>query len=237
MTTLAIMNRSSDLTDSQARRMTEACRIQIRDHVAPAYQSSPWPVRFFDRKKAVPDDALLLVILDNDTQADALGYHSETPKGRRYGRVFTRPVLEDGGSVSQDEHSVSVILSHEVCEAFVDPDINLWAEGKPGIMWSYEICDPVQRDAYPIAVQGEPVYVSNFVHPTWFDRQNPKKTRFDHMGKLKKPFKMTPGGYAVIWDGGPTESIVYGARRRARKGGRNHLAARSVRRTGGRVSF
>jgi len=70
--------------------------------------------------------------------------------------------LHDGGTISGEGNSVSVALSHEVIEAFVDPDLNLWAEDEEGTLWAYEACDPVEAGSYQIRIAGEPVYVSNF---------------------------------------------------------------------------
>jgi hypothetical protein len=40
--------------------------------------------------------------------------------------------------------------------------------------------------------------MSNFVYPTWFEPfKHPAGTKFDHLGKLKKPFSMTEGGYVI----------------------------------------
>jgi hypothetical protein len=237
MTVIAVVNESSDLTDKQARLITKACHRQLEKHVAPLWFFEPWPVRFYTKEKDVPKDSLAIVLLEDADEADALGYHYETPTGRRYGRVFTRHLLDSGGTIHQSPYSISVVLSHEVIEAFVDPDINIWAEGRPGEMWAYEPCDPVQQDAYRVRVDGRMVYVSNFVLSTWFDLENPPDTRFDYLDTLDKPFTITSGGYAVVWDGEGDEKIRYGRRSRRRKGGRNHVAARSMRRTSERIHF
>jgi hypothetical protein len=240
MTTIAVVNRSPDVTDAQVRLLARACHLQIEKHVAPLYAFVPWPVRFYRREKDVPEDVLLLVLLQDADDAEALGYHDETPQGRRYGRVFTRPILDDeAGSVHTTPYSVSTILSHEAIEAFVDPDCNVWAEGKPGEMYAYEACDPVQEDAYRMVVDGRRLHVSNFVLPTWFDLEYPRGTRFDYMRRVQRPFSMTPGGYVIFWNGGPSERILWGRRTRLshRHGPKNHPAARSYRRTDGRVRF
>lgn len=46
-----------------------------------------------------------------------LGYHIEDDNGVRWGRVYTKPILEDGGTMLGGDNSVSVTLSHEVIEA------------------------------------------------------------------------------------------------------------------------
>jgi len=239
MNVVAVVNESSDITDRQARLITKACHVQIAKHVAPLWYFEPWPVRFYTRGKDAPKNSLVVVILEDEEAADGLGYHDETPAGLRYARVFTRPVLEEDGSVHHGAHSISAALSHEVIEAFIDPDLNIWAEGRPGEMWAYEACDPVQEDAYRIRANGRYVYVSNFVLPTWFDLQNPKGTHYDYLRRVKKPFEMTRGGYAIFWNGSGAEQIIDGPklRRKRDKGPKNHPAARSQRRTGGRVHF
>jgi hypothetical protein len=239
MPVIAVLNESARVSNADARRMTRACNKQIERDVAPAWQQEPSRVRFYRREADVPEGAAVIVILDSATSADLLGYHSETPGGHRYGRVFVDPVLEDGGSVYRSRYSVSTVLSHEVIEVFIDPDINLWAEGEPGVMWAYEACDPVEADAYRIRVDSRYVYISNFVFPTWFDRENPPGTRFDQMDLVSEPFTIRPDGYAVYWEGGSSEKIFWGRRypRKVRSASKRHIAARTRRRTSGRVQF
>lgn len=242
MPVIAVVNRSPDLTARETRLLVKACRLQIARDVAPPWYFEPWPVRLYPSEEATPADSLLIVILEDEKGANSFGYHKESPQGRRYARVFTRPVLDAGGTVRHSPLSIAATLSHEVIEAFVDPDINIWAEGRPGEMWAYEACDPVQDDGYPVRVAGRgggEVWVSNFVLPTWFDRENPPGTRYDHLGLLARPFHMTRGGYAIFWDGHGAEQIISGpkARKRRPPGPKNHPAARTQRRTGGRVRF
>jgi hypothetical protein len=78
----------------------------------------------------------------------------------------------------------------------IDPLANLWAENG-GKLYAYEMSDPVEEDTFE--VDGVPM--SNFVHPSWFEPfKHPAGTKFDHLGKLKKPFSMTKGGYMIIMD-------------------------------------
>jgi hypothetical protein len=78
----------------------------------------------------------------------------------------------------------------------IDPLANLWAENG-GKLYAYEMSDPVEEDTFE--VDGVPM--SNFVHPSWFEPfKHPAGTKFDHLGKLKKPFSMTKGGYMIVMD-------------------------------------
>lgn len=242
MTVIAVVNESEDVTDAQVRLIAKACHLQIQKHVAPLYAFEPWPVRFYTKEKYAPKDSCVILILEDAGKADALGFHDETPKGRRYGRVFTRFLLDDDGTLHDGAYSVSVILSHECIEAFIDPDINIWAEGESGEMWAYEACDPVQEDAYNMRVDGETIAVSNFVLPAWFDKENPKGTRFDYMRKLKKPFTFTKGGYALFWNGQGPERVITDHKRKTahakkKQKTKNNVLARSYQRTGGRLKF
>jgi hypothetical protein len=41
------------------------------------------------------------------------------------------------------------------------------------------------------------------LHPAWFEPfKHPPHTKFDHLGKLTKPFSMTKGGYVIVKKGG-----------------------------------
>lgn len=227
---IGVLNRSKKVTDEQARLMTEACYRQLRRHAAPAWNKTPYPVFFYPDEDLVPDDADQIVILDTPDLAGALGYHSETPKGRVYGKVFVGPILKSGGTILTGASSVAVTLSHEVLEQFIDPDCNLWADDGSGKMFAVEICDPVEADTYVMKVNGVEISVSNFVFPEWFDRENARDSRFDQMGVLKKPFTMSDGGYYVT-RASRGEKETYARRYPGwKKKGKVHPAARTARR-------
>jgi len=95
-------------------------------------------------------------------------------------------------------------------------------------------CDPVESDAYPIAVLDKPVMVSNFVLPAWFDAQA-SQGPFDKMGKLTAPFTMTPGGYLVTMVAGP--SSEEGARQVGRQQARAAAGRSGKRRSSGRMTW
>lgn len=154
-----------------------------------------------------PPASWLVSILDDSDQAGALGYHAEVQgSDKAYARVFVKPTLDAGGSVVGDKgnpaYSVSVTLSHEVLEAFADPNVNLWADmfDSAGTQVAVEVGDPVESDAYIIDVgrfgRKRPIAVSNFVTPAWFDAQTPDRPT-DYMNSTGKPFEMSKGGYML----------------------------------------
>jgi hypothetical protein len=153
-----------------------------------------------------PAGAFPLVIMDDPDQAGALGYHTEDPDGKVWGRVFVKPVLENGGSALTGALSVSSVLSHEVLETFVDRSVNYWADRMDGkTMVALEVADPVENDSYNVTVTNPAgvkvkVAVSNYVLDAWFDPQADAKTKRDHMNTTPGPLQMSPNGYIVVLD-------------------------------------
>ncbi len=204
---IAVLNQSKKVTDAQAMLMTQACAQQLLFHIAPAWNRIAVTVGFYTDPKLVPSDASPILILDAPDDPGALGYHTED-KDVVYGRIFVNPVLESGGTILYDAAnsqnvSVASVLSHEIAELFLDPYVNLWADGPllpDGDEYSFESADPVESDSYEIDVPSSDgitkVSVSNFIMPSWFDNQNTTGP-FDYLNKLSAPFTMTPGGYIV----------------------------------------
>lgn len=232
---IGVVNQSKKLTDrSQVLLMVNACGRQAREHAATpkAWDRSPPILTLYNSLQQVPKDTRLMVLLDAPDVADALGYHSETPDGRPYGKVFINPILQSGGNVLDGVSSVSVTLSHEVLEMWIDPNVNGWFDGPSEQEYSAEVCDPVEADAYPITESGRKVWVSNFVLPPYFDTNPaPDETKFDHLGRLKKPFSMTDGGYLIYRKADGTVEEIFGSLfPEWKKTGKKHAAARSSRR-------
>jgi hypothetical protein len=202
MTLINVINQSTNVTDAQARAMVGAVAHQVRYDAAPLWGLAPIPVIFLDSKHQAQPGSWVISLLDNSDQADALGWHTEDQGDVIYGRVFTKPVLDNGGRVlTAASVTVSSVLSHEVLETFVDPHVNGWyADGNT--LFAAEVGDPVESDSYSIVYRGHAVMVSNFVTPAWFDPQASAHDKFDFMGNVKTPFKMTSGGYVVTMQGG-----------------------------------
>ena len=80
---------------------------------------------------------------------------------------------------------MSLILSHEVIEALVDPRGNRMTTGV-----LTEICDPVEQPGYTI----DGVTVSDFVTPRWFAKGS-SGGRFDLERLLTGPLTVTQQGF------------------------------------------
>lgn len=235
MDQIAVINHSTKVTTLQAALMVQACNNQIARHIAPAWKRVAIPVVFYMNEQTIPPTAQKVVIFDDADMAGALGYHTEE-NSRVYARVFVNPVLESGGVVLYDPNhpqnvSVASVLSHEIAEMFIDPFVNDWSEGPhiaEGGEYAKEVGDPVQGDSYTIvvyippyaspttpnvaaaAMASQPVSVSNFVFPEWFDYQAPLNSRFDQCNKVRRPFTLSHGGYMVVRKGPGSEKQVFG---------------------------
>src|SRR5260370_19123026 len=121
---IGIINQSSLISNSDIDIMTQAIQIQLSLHVLPAWNMKSATIKFYADATKVPGYAWLITILDNSTQAGALGYHSEDGD-RIDGFIFVQPVLSNKGVVLYDPTnpqnvSVSSVLSLEVCEMVGD---------------------------------------------------------------------------------------------------------------------
>lgn len=197
MTSIIVINKSTVVRNADVQTMARACAAQINLHAAPAWGKTPIPVIYSSTPQDAAPGSWVIAILDNPDQANALGWHTESQGEVIFGRVFAKPVLDNGGAVFSGALSISSVLSHEVVETFCDPNVNLWADSGRGYAIALEACDPVESDSYGITVETTTVQVSNFVTPRWFDPQARHSTGLDYLGKLSAPFTMTKGGYWV----------------------------------------
>ncbi len=209
---IAVLNQSKRLTDpQQIREMAVAINRQIALEVAPAWHRLSVPVVPYFDPALVPAGAWTLVIVDNPTVAGALGFHTEDSDRpgappRVHGFVFVDPVLDNGGTVLDGENSVAAVASHETCELFIDPNVQLWADNANGVAYAVEVCDACEADAYALNGLTRPVSVSNFLLPAWFDGIG-AATHVDYLGKLSGPFTMDAGGYvSTLTEGTPQQA-------------------------------
>lgn len=210
---IVVVNSSTLVSDADVALMTRACAAQLK-HVAEHWNFKQMPVVFQQNTNSYADPrvqlnsvvslvkqnqpgAWIINIMDNADQAGVLGWHTEEQGNVIYGRVFAKPVLDNGGTTLGGSLSVSSVLSHEVVETYVDPHVQLWAESGDNYLMAFEACDPVESDSYTIKINKKPVSVSNFVFPEYFDSMNASGP-FDWLAKINHAFEIGVGGYAVI---------------------------------------
>ena len=209
MRTLCLLNESTreDVTKPVLESIAHAVYRQLAEHYAPFWEASP-PDAFVVamRKEDVPKGASVISVIDDPDVAGAYGYHYTTDDGDPLARVFTKPILDNGGTLTKGATSLSQTISHEVLEMAGDPYASFWADmGDGRTEESLELCDRVEGDSYEI----DGIAVSNFLGPRAF-RDGPGP--YDWLGKLKSPWDLTPGGYAIRRTGGPAGRVheVYG---------------------------
>jgi hypothetical protein len=228
---IAVVNRSTLVSNDEANIMCQAIQIQLDLHMLPAWNLKQGTVRFYSDESQVPGYAWVIYLIDDDTAVEgALGFHQEEPTGKVDGYIMVKPILENGGSVlafdpnNPGNYTVSATLSHEVIETIGDRFTNCWYDCGE-YSWCGELCDPVEQIGYPVEVNGVQVSVSDFVFPSYF---NVYATEKEHMpfNYLKTPgfsqFAILSGGYCIVRIGGPgTEQQIFGetmpAHRRAAK--------------------
>lgn len=205
---IALINESTLVSNADCNTMAAACQIQLNLHVAPAWNQKAPTITFYADKTKVPGYAWVVNMLDNSTQAGALGYHS-LDNDLVDAFIFAQPVLSNGGTTmvfdpkNPSQYTVSATTSHEICEMFGDRFANGFSVGtqiSQGNLYAQELCDPVENDSYPITVNGVEIAVSNFIFPSWLNPEAvpSKNMPFDYMKKLSAPYTMDAGGYMIV---------------------------------------
>src|SRR5690348_1900237 len=90
MTTIAVINKSTLVSNADAKLMTLACQYQLNKHMAPLSGRGSWQLVFVPGDQDIPPADFPIIIMDDPDQANALGYHAEDTNGKPWGRVFAR---------------------------------------------------------------------------------------------------------------------------------------------------
>lgn len=128
-----------------------------------------------------------LILLSRGSDPKQRGVHALTRNGR--------PVAV--AHISGSDWTVPV--SHELIEMLANPYLNRTAyriSYMGTAFYCQEVADPVESDTYQLDGHA----VSNFVHPAWFSSSG--GDRYDHLGKLRAPFFLTPHGSVGVFEGG-----------------------------------
>ena len=124
-------------------------------------------------------------------QQDALGFHARKPDGTPIIHVFA-------DLATKFNVSLSSILSHEMLEGRVNPDLGECVQLPDGRIAAKEICDQVEAQTY----SKNGVEVSNFNTRANFAPPDDASTpvKYDFLGKQTKYFQVEDGGYAQVLD-------------------------------------
>jgi hypothetical protein len=185
-----------------------ALELYAKDIAAP-WERQPWEVVFYPGQQEAPVGWVPLVAFEQADQPGCEGYHDVDEQGRPYGRAFlscvpNRTVLHDPAGKGA---SLSAVLAHELAEMMLDLKANQWfdgpffdhATGHSYTQVAAELADPVQELSYRIDIEGQPIDVSDFIYPAWFDRRSIGE-QYDRCRALTAPLTLAPGGYAIVRD-------------------------------------
>jgi hypothetical protein len=175
---ISIVNKSQKVSDAEVAAATPAFGAQIAEDFAPVW-GSMCAVEFVP-KGGTPNGNVIATLSDVPDVDGAYGYHDRDTNGYAFIKVF----VIDGSDWR-------TTMSHEILETLGDAAVNRWRDAPDGNDDSEEMCDACENDTYD--KNGVPV--SDFVYPAYFNPTANAADRLDHLGLIKKPFSLRPGGY------------------------------------------
>jgi hypothetical protein len=190
MPQIAVINESTAIADADVQKMLPAFAQQWNKDLAPVWGVDPADFTFIPKNQMPAAGSWWLVFLDNSDQAKALAYHDLTNDGLPISKVFVKTLRDDNASIS-------VGATHELCEMAVDPWLNSAYQDPKGVFWAGEVCDPVESDQYGYNI-GD-VLVTDFITPNWYAHAHAGNT-IDLKGHAHKAFDVLAGGYAQKFD-------------------------------------
>jgi hypothetical protein len=152
------------LTPATLSAIASACQIQLNRDLAPETGGGPFLVRVSDGKDLQPGEVAFAILPTLPNAPGAIAYHDVNGQGV--------PVAYDAitlsNSLTGPGNSLSVAISHELCETAGDPGCNRWADRGDGTEVALEECDAVESQTYDHGAASTPaqstgIYVSNFV--------------------------------------------------------------------------
>ena len=187
MTTIAVIDASTDLAGVNLAPVVAALQVQMDRDVGPLWGITTG-LTLVAPGAQPPAGAWQLVLLDDSDQAGDLGYHELTADGLPLGRVFVRTDHVDG-------LNWTVTASHEMIEMRINAHLDkVKAFGVGGTVTAIEACDAVEDEQYAYDING--VQVSNFVTPAYFSGGGKP---WDFRRLLTGPCPtMLPGGYLSV---------------------------------------
>jgi hypothetical protein len=212
--TIACFNKATVSLGVDFGRLITTLQTFVDDYFAPVWGTPAKLVKTATFRKG----AWAMAFLDDADVANALGYHDLTPDGLPLAKVFVKSTL----AVRQ---KVSVTACHELAEMLVDPAINLCSVGPNNLIYAYETADAVEEVEFTI----NGIALSDFVYPAWFEGfHKPGSTRFDHAGKVRRPFQILAGGYMSVFKNGKWTQIFGSPAKRRRFGQEDRRGHRST---------
>ena len=190
MPQIAVINESTAVSNEEIQAMLPAFSQQWNADLKLVWGVDDATLSFFAKDVKPTNGSWWLVFLDDSDQARALAYHDLTDEGLPISKVFVKTIQDDNSSLS-------VGATHELCEMAVDPWLNSAYQDQNGVFWAGEICDPVEDDQYGYNIGN--VLVTDFVTPDWFAHEH-SQSSVDFRRRANKPLEVLSGGYAQFFD-------------------------------------
>jgi hypothetical protein len=205
---VVVVNHSTTITDQDAAAGVAAMQKQVSEDFAPVWNiDARLEFAGKDRLRASLPDHWGLVLVDDQSQSDELGYHEVTTAGLPLATICVSRIPK-----GQDwTHAAS----HELLEMLADPHADLAIYSRPDEatqrIYAHEICDPCASydDGYEVAGRR----VTDFVFPSWFHSTGAPGAngRYDERGLIKAPLEVRPGGYIGVLDPSAFTWTIVGA--------------------------
>lgn len=203
---IAVVNLSQRMRPRDLATIVDACARQLAEDVCPAWGVPYRPVNVYDSISALPPlvtDPLFIL----DHAADKRVYGSHFRAITPVGRIFMDPIIDEGrgsmigSTIDPDAFAASRVISHELIEMTVDPDLDLFATDAAGHEWDIEPSDPVEGTQYFKVAEmpwGKiPVAVSDFVLRGYYQPGSSGPWNYVAGRPLAGPFTLAPGRYAT----------------------------------------
>jgi hypothetical protein len=212
VTAFVLIDESGGATTSLGMAMTPAvlgqiaaaCQVQLDRDLRPHW-GGDYSVRAGkDGSDVQPGEIVFALLAALPDAPGAIAYHATDGSGVAV--AYDAITLSD--SLMGAGNSVSVAISHELCETAGDAGCNVWTDDGTGTEHARELCDAVEAQSYQLDATN--VWVSNFVLPAFFIPNHAGK--FDFMSTLGvnpgapfMPFQTSPGGYQILRTSGTGE--------------------------------
>lgn len=153
----------SKVTPEVLATIAAAVQTQVNRDLSPEIGGGPVLVRVAkDATDVQPGEVPFFIRAALLTQG-AVADHQDVA-----GAPYCEDAITASDTLTGPGNSLSVAVSHEICEAEGDPGCNRWADRGDGAEVAVEECDAVEAQSYDVGACDSPprttgVYVSNFV--------------------------------------------------------------------------
>jgi hypothetical protein len=180
------------VTTAVLEDIANACTVQLNRDVSAEWGGN-YEVRAAVGAGDIQPGEIVFALLPSLPDAPgAIAYHDVNGVGVPV--IYDAITLSD--SLTGSGNSLSVAVSHELCETAGDESVNAWRDDGAGSEWAQELCDAVEAQSYLIG----DVAVSNFLLKAFFTPNHVGP--YDYMSSAGLPGAVGPTGPFATPSGG-----------------------------------